>query len=370
MMGNSNLLPEGQELLNGLYTVLSYLQSANEKIREYWDLEREYQNNIDHLQYIEHIKHVDKVNVSTATEKSQYGLFVIGITFAIIFALTSLFGGNGSDTFFALVIVGVFFYGKIKKKKKFFIIGAVLIVAMIIMFVVNLMDNIKYYHSIGNDAAIFTVVSVYAVGFVIAAIVSAVLLKKYNSHVDNKNKGIDLQNRDIDEENRGIDEENEKIDLKNRQIAEYNNYVTKKRCDLSLTINKINAEMVETTSSWYPPDYYSIEAVEQFISYLRNHRADTVKEMINTYIESGFRQAHLKNQEEANRLSREMLSEQKTTNKLLRISNTIQMANLIANTVTAFNSKTIVNNTSSMASSLDSIRKTADGMARKFGLNY
>ena len=146
MMGNSNLLPEGQELLNGLYTVLSYLQSANEKIREYWDLEREYQNNIDHLQYIEHIKHVDKVNVSTATEKSQYGLFVIGITFAIIFALTSLFGGNGSDTFFALIIVGVFFYGKIKKKKKFFIIGAVLIVAMIIMFVVNLMDNIKYYH--------------------------------------------------------------------------------------------------------------------------------------------------------------------------------------------------------------------------------
>jgi len=65
-----------------------------------------------------------------------------------------------------------------------------------------------------------------------------------------------------------------------------------------------------------------------------------------------------------------MLSEQKTTNKLLRISNTIQMANLIANTVTAFNSKTIVNNTSSMASNLDSIRKTADGMARKFGLNY
>ena len=46
------------------------------------------------------------------------------------------------------------------------------------------------------------------------------------------------------------------------------------------------------------------------------------------------------------------------------------MGNLIANTVTAFNSKTIVNNTSSMASSLDSIRKTADGMARKFGLNY
>lgn len=65
-----------------------------------------------------------------------------------------------------------------------------------------------------------------------------------------------------------------------------------------------------------------------------------------------------------------MLSEQKTTNKLLRISNTLQMGNLIANTVTAFNSETIVNNTSSMASNLASIRKTADGMARKFGLNY
>ena len=370
MMGNSNLLPEGQELLNGLYTVLSYLQSANEKIREYWDLEREYQNNIDHLQYIDHIKHIDKVNVSTVSEKTQYGLFVIGVTFAVIFALLSIFRGDGSDVFYSLIIVGLFFYGKIKKKKKFFIIGAFLIVAMIIMFAVNIIDGIKYYHRIGNDVAIFVELTVYAVGFIIAVIVSAILLKRYNSHVENKNKGIDSQNLNIDEENRRIDQENEKIDLKNRQIAEYNNYVTKKRCDLSLTINNINTEMVETTSSWYPPDYYSIEAVEQFISYLRNHRADTVKEMINTYIESGFRQAHLKNQEEANRLSREMLSEQKTTNKLLRISNTIQMANLIANTVTAFNSKTIVNNTSSMASNLDSIRKTADGMARKFGLNY
>ena len=144
MMGNSNLLPEGQELLNGLYTVLSYLQSANEKIREYWDLEREYQNNIDHLQYIDHIKHIDKVNVSTVSEKTQYGLFVIGVTFAVIFALLSIFRGDGSDVFYSLIIVGLFFYGKIKKKKKFFIIGAFFIVAMIIMFAVNIIDGIKY----------------------------------------------------------------------------------------------------------------------------------------------------------------------------------------------------------------------------------
>ena len=392
MMGNSNLLPEGQELLNGLYTVLSYLQSANEKIREYWDLEREYQKKIKHIQnlksenlkkikyspyieHIEHIEHVEKVNVSTASEKSQYSLFVIGVTFAIIFSLLSIFRGDGSDVFYSLLIVGIFFYGKIKKKKKFFIIGAFFIVAMIIMFAVNIIDGIKYYHSIGNDVAIFVEFKVYAVGFVIAIIVSAILLKIYNSHINNKNKRIYLQNLDIDAENRQNDTKNrqsyaenrqkyaEVNDFYNQQIEEYNNYVTKKRRDLSLTINSINAEMIETTSSWYPPDYYSIKAVEKFISYLRNHRADTVKEMINTYIDSGFKKAKLKNQKEANRLLSEILAEQNISNNLLLEANTLQMGNLIANTATSYNTSTIAANTSRMVSD-------SDGMARKFGLNY
>ena len=43
--------------------------------------------------------------------------------------------------------------------------------------------------------------------------------------------------------------------------------------------------LAKAGGSWYPPDYYSLEAVDMFRKMLRNHQVDSVKEMVQLFME-------------------------------------------------------------------------------------
>ena len=86
---------------------------------------------------------------------------------------------------------------------------------------------------------------------------------------DNLRQSVDSQNAQIQAQNQQIMQQNEMIQNRRREM--YNSYLAMKD------------ELLRNTQSWYPPNYYSQDAVTFFITAIQNFRADNLKEAINLY---------------------------------------------------------------------------------------
>lgn len=290
-----NAMPEGSELLNGLYTVNAYLQNANEKLNQYWNLEREYQKEV-----------VPKlVEMNTTSEKSEYGLFVFGMAFAGILGVCTLLGGGVVNFILCLIIVGVFALGKAKQNKKFLKIGKVLLVALLLVWLHGLYH---VFSRIGKNFLMLVFGLIFYVGaFVVAFIVAKIIRDKYNA----KQQGI--------------------ADDKNIEIVKNNELVTRQRTELANDIHALLAEMQDKTASWYPTDYYVLECCAKFIGYVKNHEADTVKEMLKTYKEDKYREQVTTKLSSIDAMVKQSLYNQQQMIRLQRYSNLVQMGNLAVN---------------------------------------
>lgn len=328
-------MPEGQDLLQGLYLVQSYLERSNEKLTEYLQLEKQYRSSIAHIGRMQHIR--------ASEQKSLYGLFVAGIAFSVISAVAALFSGNMSTVLFGIICVVIFAIGRTKENKTLLTIGIVCIALMLFTWVTGMVRSVAYFHSIGNDTTIIFSAGIQIIGLVVAVIVSGLLLKKYNAGVSRKNSIIDAQNQEIAR--------------KNQEIVQHNLVIDNQRKQCMVELTAINREMVDKTESWFPPDYYALNANEQFIDIVRNHRADTVKEMINTYLQDGYQNQVLNNQEAMKQKMDQSLENQQQIIKLQRIANVLLAANLVANMATAAN-------TSSIAASNQEIARNTAATAR------
>ena len=151
---------------------------------------------------------------------------------------------------------------------------------------------------------------------------TAVILFYNGRYVVRKNQQADAHNAKVIQA----------TDAKNAEIAQSNALVSQKRAELMNRYDQVCGELKQNTGSWFPPDYYSLEAVEHFIKAVENHKADTVKEMILEYDQSMDRQQMLESQRQTNlkldkiasnqEVNNELLKEQ---NKLIRQGNAIQM---------------------------------------------
>lgn len=342
-----NFRPEGQELLNELFRVRKYLELSNEKFGEYINLEREYRSKIEYM------SHNQKIEVSSAKEKSQYLLFMGGVIISVIYAVNTIISGDLSSLLFCLICVSLFAVGKTRGKKKYFIVGGVLLTIMIIELYRNIIESIVSSYKADNYFDVFFWIIVNILMIIVGVIISRKLLRKYNSNIDSINMNIDMKNMMISEKNRDIDE--------------YNHDVSVRRQELSYEINEINNEMLEVTSYWYPQDYYSLEAVDEFISIVKNHKADTVKEMMAVYDTMQHRYRELQTQEETKRMLEASLYNQQEMANLQRVSNILQIGNLVANIATASNTADIARSSQEAARNsaqyVDSARRTAENTA-------
>ncbi|RIY21679.1 hypothetical protein CJI53_00280, partial [Bifidobacteriaceae bacterium VN002] len=108
-----SLLPEGAELLNGLYSVRDYIQKFNEKLSLFMQAEKEKRQLLSEQQLI--LKNLIKTD--STKEKSDYGLFMAGIAFSIVFGVITALSGNINGLIFCVVITAVFAVGKAKNSK-------------------------------------------------------------------------------------------------------------------------------------------------------------------------------------------------------------------------------------------------------------
>lgn len=294
-VSSSTAYPEGQELLNGLYRVNMYLQDASEKLNQYWALERKFRKEVV----------PSLIETNTLSDKSQYGLFVAGIAFAGIFGVVSLLGGGVINFIFCLAIVGVFALGRAKQNKKFLKIGTILLVGLLFVWLNGLLNA---FSAIGSNFLGFVFYLIVNVGALVAASIGAKIIRdKYNAK----------QQGDADEANRVIKANNE--------------LVIQRRKELANEVHTIVATMQDETASWYPADYYAIDCCSAFISYVKNHEADTVKEMIKIYKEEKYREQIITKVSSIESKVNQSLNNQQEMMRLQRFSNLIQMGNFAVN---------------------------------------
>lgn len=110
-------------------------------------------------------------------------------------------------------------------------------------------------------------------------------------------------------------EENAYIQHQNAQVAANNKAVLAEIEKTKQAILSAQKRWAAEVAPWYPMDYDSLDAVDYFLSIVRNHRAETVAQMVNLY-ETELHQRRMEAGQQ------QMLDQQ-------RIGNMLQMGNLL-----------------------------------------
>ena len=350
-----SLLPEGAELLNGLYSVRDYIQKFNEKLSLFMQSEKEKRQLLSEQQLI--LKKL--IRTDSAKEKSDYGLFMAGIAFSIVFGVITALSGNINGLIFCVIITAVFAVGKAKNSKAMLNIGRVLLILLILAWLNGLWNAYNFSAKANNVGSFVIYAAINVIAFIVAAIVAAIIVKKYNKKI----------NRDNNKEEKRVSELNAQIKEKNDQIVQHNNMVDERRNALYKEMNDIKERMLAETSSWYPNDYYVLDSVEYFISLVKNHEADTVKEMITAYKRDQYHNQVLNNQMDMRQKLNAMVDNQKTMLenqeemiKLQKISNVLQTIQCVNGFIIAGNTSAIANNTSAIANNTREIADNTRGI--------
>lgn len=387
----TSALPEGQELLNGLYTVQSYLQESMTKFIEFSKLEQQHRSNLQNMSGFIERKSMNTVQFD-GLSFSQFTCLKVGIWCAILSAIFSIlnlvfffsalssihatnsninamnsylgyFVFQASFSSWKLIISLVIFrrFTKSMKKKKFSRVG--FMIAAIILALLILMSRPMLPTETGRSLATVTAIILYLAGITRAFLTSKSLFKQT----------VDLANQSIDAENK-------KRAAHNESLTEANNVLIAEKQQISTEINAINEEMVQCCP-WYPPDYYSLDIVERFIAIIVNHKASTLKDMVNIYDEEVRWKKHFADHDETIEKMNQSLDNQQMMMNLQKVANVLLVGNLVANLATAANTLHIAANTAATAantaataantantaSSAASIARDADAIARNSG---
>ncbi len=122
---------------------------------------------------------------------------------------------------------------------------------------------------------------------------------------------------------------NKKISASNQNAAVNNEQVQAKRKVLHDQYNALQRELLNHAPDWFPPDYYSVEAVDFFLHAIRNGRADSVKEMVNLFESSNQHKEMVAYQKEQTKRLNQLINGQQAIQEQLRFANMMHVENFI-----------------------------------------
>lgn len=167
------------------------------------------------------------------------------------------------------------------------------------------------------------------INLVVSAIVGVVLYKVISNMAD-----------------KGRAQRNANIEAINAQVTANNQALAQSIEQTKQEIFAIQQQWKAEVAPWYPMDYDSIDAVDFFLSAVRNHRATTVQEMVNLY----ETEVHRRRMEQG---QQEMIHQQ-------RIGNMLQLGNL-------FMQGQILNQAQQINASTASASRNLNWMAQRMG---
>lgn len=303
-------------LLKGLYTVKHYLQQIQDAQLEEPQFQPEL---LAEKPYLDDFPHYQKYVHDTQARTERIGarntpdivLMTVAMALGIVYLFQALLSGNFVD----MVLVGgavAILYETIGKWSLLRLPALGILIYATVRTVNMVMDMVR-------SGGPFILV-LYLVFFAVAAIVCARVVVVRNRRIDARNEAVDQHNREVEAENRRIEahnraektrleqigQKNHEILMENIQIAQENDrrmerYESRVQAweeEQRRRIRSLTEELLGLTASWYPRDYYSMYAVDCFLSLVENFRADTVKEMVNLFETDQYRKNMLEKQQE------------------------------------------------------------------------
>lgn len=229
----------------------------------------------------------------------------------------------------------------------------------------------------------------YGIVLLFSAVVSVLVMLAFNrASQRNQNRATDSQNAVIDAANRNRDAKRKlgdaqyckhlaEVEAYNQKVPEHNRMINHKRQAAWVEFSSIMDELVAQTKDWFPPDYYSLVAVEFFLDAVRNYKAETVKELVLLFDDHTYKEKTLANQQTLIDYQQAILSveqEQLEVQKDLRDSSHRQEQKLdgilrnqeeISGLIRESNMLQIMNGmrqSAESAATRDTIRKEAEGI--------
>lgn len=154
-----------------------------------------------------------------------------------------------------------------------------------------------------------------------------------------------------------VTKKNQKVETVNMDISRQNSELQAQYDAVTERLAKLKKEMYGNTSSWYPKSYYSLSAVDFFISAVENYRVDSVKEMVNLFESTEDQKRMLQTQQEINNSMRQQVLNQEQIKKELRYANVMNMANLF---MQAGTQDAIRANTDAVHATTNAVNRSAD----------
>lgn len=324
------------ELLKGLYTVKHYLQQIQDSELEQPNFDPDLLEEKPYLTY--QPKYQEYVN-DTEERVKRIGLkntpdmiiMTVAMAIGIIYFFQALLQGSFVDV--AVVVVAmVILYQTIGQWS----VKRVLALIILIYATVNICTMVMRMVSSSGPF----ILVLYLVFFAVAVVICARVVVVKNRKIDTRNVAVDEHNQAVAEKNRRIKAHNQAEEAKKEQIAQKNREIERQNILISLENDKrmehyhvrlkawtdekdkrfhaLVGELIGLTSSWYPKDYYSMYAVDCFLSLVENFRADTVKEMVNLFETDQYRQNMLQKQQELQGLLQQTRDQIKAVNQNIR----------------------------------------------------
>lgn len=125
--------------------------------------------------------------------------------------------------------------------------------------------------------------------------------------------------------------ENAAIQKRNDQVNQSNAALQDQYLDTVQQLNALRRDLAAFGDGWFPRDYYSLEAVNFFISAIENFKADSMKEAVLLLDNTKYRQKMMESQQRIEQMNQQQLINQNVMNAQLAFANVLNMKNLDLN---------------------------------------
>lgn len=269
-----------ESLLEGLNYVRDMMREMQEVLTEYINLERAFRSR--------------QAAISTSGVKDRSKLLVITILVTIL-GFNMLINAVAHDssgwvTLIMVIAAALIFWKKRRQKSKL----KWLALLFVGFYFAEMLYRLYKFMTFG-------------VAVIVMVILALVIAAEY-FFITGKNRQVAIHNQKVDDHNANIQAQ---------RTALYNRY------------KKLQEELNSNAPSWFPPDYYNMEAIDFFINVVRNNRADSVKEMVNLFESTAQHQEMISYQRQQTQQLAQLVNGQQAIQKELRFANMMNVASFI-----------------------------------------
>lgn len=121
---------------------------------------------------------------------------------------------------------------------------------------------------------------------------------------------------------------NEEIAQRNSEIERYNDGIHNELYEIQAQAEQHVSRARDIGGTWFPVDYYFMDAVESFITVISNQRANSIQEMVNLYEDKRHKERVEERLKQISDITEQSVREQQILSMQMTFSNILQLGQL------------------------------------------